>query len=74
LNCAARPFVQLAREVRYSILVNKVIASKLYSKESLSDLDLDNNKGKGSSTYNTAFKLNIIAVYIFSTLVIYIKV
>ena len=39
----------------YSTLVNKVAASRLYSKESLSysNLDLDSSRGKGSSTYNT---------------------
>ena len=48
--------------------------SRLYFKESLFNLDLNNSKGKGSSTYNTTFKLNTIAVYIFNTLVIYTKV
>jgi hypothetical protein len=57
-----------------SILVNKVMASKLYSKESLSNLDLNDSKGEGFSIYNTAFKLNIIAVYLSGTLVIYTKV
>jgi len=32
----------------YSTLVNKAAASRLYP-----NLDLDSNKGKGSSTYNT---------------------
>jgi hypothetical protein len=39
--------------VIYGILVNKIVASKLYFKEYLFDLDLDNNRGKGFSIYNT---------------------
>jgi hypothetical protein len=58
----------------YSTLANKVIASRLNSKEFLSNLDLDNNGSKGFSTYNTTPKLNIIEVRIFSTIVIYTKV
>ena len=58
----------------YGTLVNKVTASKLYSNKSLSDPDLDNNRGKGFSTYNTAPKPAAIAVHISSTLVVYTKV
>jgi hypothetical protein len=47
---------------------------KLDFKESLFNLDLNNSSSKSFSTYNTAFKLNIIEVRISSALVIYIKV
>jgi hypothetical protein len=50
------------------------MASKLNSKESLSNLDLDNSSNKSFSTYNTAPKPNIIEVYISSTPIIYTKV
>ena len=53
---------------------NKAAAFRSYSDESLSDPDLDDNRGKGFSTYNTASKPNTIEVCIFSALVIYIKV
>ena len=58
----------------YSTLVNKATASRSYSNKSLSDPDLDNSRGKGSSTYDTTLKPTAIAVCIFSTLVIYTKV
>jgi hypothetical protein len=54
--------------VIYSTLVNKAMASKLNSKESLSNLDLNNSRSKGFSTYDTAFKLNTIEIRIFSIL------
>ena len=57
----------------YSTLWNKIAAFRSYFKKSLSDLDLDNNKGKCFSIYNTVFKPNTIKVYIFSTLTIYTK-
>ena len=58
----------------YNTLVNKAVASKLYSKLFFSDPDSDNSGGKGFSIYNTAFQLNIIEVCIFSALYIYTKV
>ena len=58
----------------YSTLVNKATASKLYFKESLSNLDLNNSRGKGFSTYNTAPKPNTIEVHISGTLAVYTKV
>jgi hypothetical protein len=51
----------------YNTLVNKAMAFKLNSKESLSNLNLDNNSGKSFSTYNTASKLNIMEIYISGT-------
>ena len=57
----------------HNILVNKATAFRLYFKESLSDPDFDNNRGKGFSTYNTAPKLNSIAVHISGALGIYTK-
>jgi len=39
----------------YSTLVNRAVASRPYS-----NLDLDGGEGKGSSTYNTAPRLNTI--------------
>jgi hypothetical protein len=50
------------------------MAFKLNSKESLSNLNLDDSGGKGFSTYNTASKLNIMEVHISGALVIYTKV
>jgi hypothetical protein len=58
----------------YSTPANKAMASRLYFKESLSDLNLDDNRGEGSGIRDTAPKLNIIVVRISSALVIYIKV
>ena len=58
----------------YSTLKNKVAASRLYSKKSFFNLDLNNNRGKGSSIYNSIFKLSTIKVCIFSALNAYIKV
>jgi hypothetical protein len=60
--------------VIYSTLVNKATASRLYFKEFLSNLDLDNSRGEGSGTYNTAPKPNIIVICISSALAIYTKV
>jgi hypothetical protein len=57
-----------------NILVNKAKASKLYIKESLFDLDLNNSRGEGFNIYNTAFKPTTIAVYIFSAPFAYTKV
>ena len=48
-------------------------AFKLYSKESLSNPDSDNNRGEGFSTYNTALKPTIIIVCNFSALDAYTK-
>ena len=50
------------------------MATGLYFNKSLFNLDLDNNRGEGSSTYGTVFKLTTIAVYISNSLVIYTKV
>ena len=36
----------------HSTLANKVLASRVYSNKSLSNLDSDNSRGKGFSTYN----------------------
>jgi hypothetical protein len=58
----------------YGTPANKAAASRLYSKLFLSNLDLDDGGGKGFSTYNTAYKPNIIKMHIFSTLVAYTKV
>ena len=58
----------------YGTLGNKAAAFKLYSKESLSNPDSDNNRGEGFSTYNTALKLNTINVRISSTPDPYTKV
>ena len=58
----------------YSTLRNKAAASRLNFKESLSNLNLNNSKGKSFSTYNTTPKPNAIMVYIFSVLNIYTKV
>ena len=49
------------------------MASRLYFKESLSDLDLDNSGGKGFSTHNAAPKPNSMAVHISSALGAYTK-
>ena len=40
----------------YSTLVNKATAFRVYFNKSLSNLDLDNSKSEGFSTYNTAPK------------------
>ena len=53
--------------------MNKAAASRLYFKESLSNLDLDNNRGKGFSTYNTTPKPTTIVVYISGALDVYTK-
>jgi len=53
----------------YSTLVTKAVASKLYP-----NLDLDNSKGKSSSTYNIASKLNNIKGHVSSALALYTKV
>jgi hypothetical protein len=58
----------------YNTLVNKTKAFRLYSNKSLSNLDLDNSRGEGFSTCDTASKLTIIVVCISGTLVIYTKV
>ena len=58
----------------YSTLVSKAAAFRLYFNKSLSNLDLDNNSSKGSSTYDATPKLNIMEVYISGTPVIYTKV
>ena len=58
----------------YSTLGNQVAAFKLYFKKSLSNLDLDNSRGKGFSIYNTAPKPNIIKVPISSAAVAYTKI
>ena len=58
----------------YSTLEHKAAAFKLYFKESLFNPDLDNNRGKGFSTYNTTLKPNTIKVSIFSPMVIYTKI
>ena len=62
----------------YGTLANKAAASKLYTKESLfnqflSNPDLDNNGGKGFSTYSTTSKLTTIVVRISGALDIYTK-
>ena len=57
----------------YSTLVNKAAAFRLYFNKSLSDLDSDDSRGKGFSTYNAAPKLATMVVCISSTLVIYTK-
>ena len=49
------------------------MASRLYFNKSLSNLDLDDSRGKSFSTYNTAPKPAAIAVRISSTLVAYTK-
>ena len=53
--------------------VNKVVAFRLYSDESLSNLDSDNSGGEGFGTYNAAPKPNIIKVRISSAPAVYIK-
>ena len=58
----------------YSTLANKATAFRAYFNESFFNLDLNNNIGKGFSTYNAAFKWNIIKVRISSAAVIYTKV
>jgi hypothetical protein len=58
----------------YNTPANKAKASRLYSNKSLSNPDLDNSGGEGSGTYNTALKLTIIAVHIFSAPAIYTKI
>ena len=40
----------------YNTLINKAAIFKLYFNKSPFNLNLDNNRGKGSSTYNTTFK------------------
>jgi hypothetical protein len=57
----------------YGILVNKAMASRLDSEESLSDLDLDDSGGEGSGTYNAASKPNTMEVRISSATVVYTK-
>ena len=44
----------------YSTPENKVAVSRLYFKQSFSNLDLNNSKGKGFNIYNTIYKLNTI--------------
>ena len=44
----------------YGTLVNKVAAFKLYFKESLFNLDLNNSRGEGFSAYNITYKPNTI--------------
>jgi hypothetical protein len=58
----------------YNTLVNKAKTFRLYFNKFLFNLDLDDSGDKDFSTYNTAFKLTIMAVYISSTLVIYTKI
>ena len=57
----------------YGILVNKATASRLYSNESLSNLDLDDSRGKGFSTCDAAPKPNSMVVYISGALGAYTK-
>jgi hypothetical protein len=57
----------------YNTLVNKAMASRLDSKESLSNPDLDDGGSKGFSTYNAAPKPNIMEVRISGALNIYTK-
>ena len=58
----------------YNTPVNKAAASRLYSKLSLSNPDLDDSRGEGFGTCNTAYKPNTIKVRISSTPVEYINV
>ena len=58
----------------HGILANKATASRLYFKESLSNPDLDDSRGKGFSTRDAAPKLNSMAVRISGALGAYTKV
>ena len=62
----------------YGTLANKAATSRLYTKESLfnqflSNPDLDNSGGEGSSTYNITFKPTSITVHTSSALNAYTK-
>jgi hypothetical protein len=57
----------------HGILANKATASRLDSKESLSDLDSDDSGGEGFSICDAAPKLNTMEVRISSAAVTYTK-